>query len=208
MLVEINRSCFEEIQLMNKERKRQAEIELVAKCLAGERAAWEELADTFALAICICLAHCQRDRRDGRADLVEDAEHEVWCHLLATGAQMLERFDPNAGSLVPYLGLLIMRKVRDLERSEQRLHQRERLAAVEEAIERRDDVDWEELVREIGHLLRPVEQQTLEAAARGDVVEGDPDRKDVRLRQIASRVRRRLAEHGLGTPKHENGKNC
>ncbi len=193
---------------MTKERKRQAETELVARCLAGERAAWEELADTFALAICICLTHCQRNRRDGRADLVEDAEHEVWCHLLATGAQVLERFDPNRGILAPFLGRLIVGKVRDLERSEQRLHQRERQVAVEEAIERRDDMDWEELVREIGHLLRPVEKQTLEVAARGEVIEGDPARKEVRLRQIATRVRRRLAEHGLGRPKHENGKNC
>jgi DNA-directed RNA polymerase specialized sigma24 family protein len=104
-----------------------ADAHLVARCLAGEVAAWEEL---YAQCHPRLLVFVRQRLGSGRRDpnLVDEIAARVWYALVADDGKLLERYDPERGArLITFLRTLAKGIVSGYFRSENRRRKRELL---------------------------------------------------------------------------------
>jgi RNA polymerase sigma factor (sigma-70 family) len=193
---------------MTEQQERLAEAAVVRACLAGDRAAWEELAFYLALAVTLCLARCRHSAPRRLEGVIEDAGQQVVYRLLQREEEVLGRFDPQAGPLAGYLARFVWQEARHLDRADRRAHRRERAAVRAEVTQPEAKVDWERLVRHALPHLTPRLRDVLTAVMQGKRLGEDLGLSGGQVRQTALRIRRMLAEaHDLRGPPGKNRKN-
>jgi DNA-directed RNA polymerase specialized sigma24 family protein len=110
-----------------------ADARLVARCIAGEVAAWEELyAQCHSRLQTFVSKRLGPDRRD--PELVDEIIARVWYALVADDGKLLERYDPAWGArLITFLRALAKGMVSNYFRTEHRRRTRERVAIGEKS---------------------------------------------------------------------------
>lgn len=102
---------------------------LVDRCLAADPNAWAELYDRFhrglLASVNLMFRPCELD-----SDVIEEIVARVWYAIVANGAELLSRFDPERNCrLSTYLATIARHEAHGLFRSERRRRRREGVAS-------------------------------------------------------------------------------
>ena len=118
-----------------------ADYRLARRCAAGEVAAWEEMYaeyhDRLLVSIRAMLSGGSND-----FELADEIAARVWYALVDNDGEVLLKYDPKRGaSLMTFIRVLAKDLLHRHYRSEQRRHNRERIALDERPVSHSDELD-------------------------------------------------------------------
>jgi hypothetical protein len=161
---------------------------LVDLCLAGDAAAIDRLIRRCHPGVLRAIGNAL-GLRHRNGELPAEIAQRFWCQLVRRGWSLLDRFDPQLGSLDAYLGGLARSQVRSFFRQLRRARRREaRLAYAVSAV--RSDPDWPVCVtvEEFCTRLSPCEREYFRAELLGGLgARFSPAYR----RKLAERIRRK-----------------